>query len=235
MGEKEESRELVRNDMNLKKWAIFAPRKHTKERTLTRITTAGTQQVKVGVMVRDEKAHTLTAADGKAWYALLKRWEDTGRPTDRPINFTLRSLCRELNLHYNSNRVKELKERMLNLHGVQIRFVESYKIPDGEDTITTAFTLLSNLSFFERRKKPDGTIEKYFGFSEFTIHKTIMDTILKKGMKPVRLDVIRTLKNDCAFILYRYLDLILFGKPKHEEDLLEVAEICGLEKGQTYL
>ena len=59
-----------------------------------------------------------------------------------------------------------------------------------------------------------------------------MDTILKKGIKPVRLDVIRTLKSDCSFILYRYLDLMLFENPKHEKDLLDIAEICDLKKEQ---
>ncbi len=224
-------KELVRSDLNLEKWEIFATRKHTGERKIIRKTACGPQTVEIGLTVRGGKQYTLTAGEGKVFYTLLKKWEDAGKPTDRPVQFTMRSLCKELNINVSSG-TRHLKERLLNLTDIPIRFVECYETPAHTDTITTAFHLLSQLKVFERRKKADGTIENYFGFSEFKIHETIMDTILKKGMKPVRLDVIRTLKSDCAFILYRYLDLILFGKSKHEEDLLSIAKICDLQQGQ---
>ena len=232
MGEQEESRELVRSDINLEKWAVFATNKHAGERTLTRTTPGGTQQVKIGMTVRDGKNHTLTAGDGKVFYALLKKWEEAGKPVNEPVRFTIRSLSNDLSGHDDRGTAIKLKSHLKNISQVPIEFIESYKIPDGEDTISTYFTLLGSLKIFERRRKPDGTIEKYFGFSEFKIHETIMDTILKKGIKPIRLDVIRTLKSDCAFILYRYLDLMLFGNPKHEEDLLDIAKICDLKEGQ---
>ena len=73
MEKKEESRELVRSDINLEKWSIFTNRKQVKERTLTRTTAERTEQVKIGISVRDGKSHILTATDGKIFYTLLKK------------------------------------------------------------------------------------------------------------------------------------------------------------------
>lgn len=222
-------RELVRSDLNLEKWEIFGTNKYKgKSREIIRNTRNKETKVIIGRTEQGIETGILTAHDGKVFYGLLKLWEKAGKPDTKPVQFTIGQLAAELKLPDGSWVYKSIKKHLFNLQQIPITFVESYKANGGRDTLTVGFHLIDSLAVFERnRDNPD---QKYFAFSTFKFNGDIINSIKSGYIKPLRLDILKQLKSEIAFIIYRYIDIVMFDKVNYEVDLITLSDICGLSK-----
>src|SRR5690242_3786390 len=93
--------EKIRVELNVEKWpALWRPAKSKglpKLRTLERefVTSdgvRGSSKLEVGFT----QYGTTTTEDQKMFYALIRQWEDSGKPADRPVFFSDRLLARLL-------------------------------------------------------------------------------------------------------------------------------------------
>jgi len=227
-----EEKEIVRMDLNLEKWPLFSTEEHKGARVLKRIDSAGNKQtVTISPYIKGDKQYTLTAhREGKIIYALLKKWQDSGKPNDKPVYFSLRQIADILGISWGGSAYNFIKTGLLNLRGVCLTFESSYKASKTSETyeLTEPMNILMKLKIFEKTQR-DGVVP-VFSFSEFTFHNYITDSILNKFMKPVRLDVLKQLKGDTVIILYRWLDLIMSDKSMLEYTIDEnLAKDLGLE------
>src|SRR5919109_3914829 len=79
--------EKIRPDLNLEKWSIWQPSKSKtkpRERIIRReIVLPDGREVSAEVEVGFTNKGVLTTEDQKTFYALIKIWEDKGRPTEQ--------------------------------------------------------------------------------------------------------------------------------------------------------
>ena len=108
-------RRKIRSDLNLEKWTLWTPAKSKTEprvKTLRRVFdlpdgTTVTAEVEVGFTNRGG----LTTEDQKTFYALLKLWEDKGRPTEQTY-YSLRRLTKVLNKKWGTNVINATSESL---------------------------------------------------------------------------------------------------------------------------
>ena len=85
--ERETSLEKIRSDLNLEKWSIWQPSKSKtkpKERVIRReVLLPDGNKISAEVEVGFTNKGVLTTEDQKTFYALLKIWEDKGRPKEQ--------------------------------------------------------------------------------------------------------------------------------------------------------
>ncbi|MFH0947457.1 MAG: RepB family plasmid replication initiator protein [Elusimicrobiota bacterium] len=221
---------LTRTDINFEKWSIFTTRKQNCGRTLQRTNGDGlTQTVSISPLEKNSKHYTLTASECKLMYVLKKLWQNAGSSLEKPVLFSMKQLADELGLKWSGETLKHLKRWLMALRGVMIIFENCYKTSkDGEIIkMTEMMTILHHLKIFEKNKKDTGV--PISAFSEFQFHPYILQSLHNNFVKPVRLDVICQLKSDIAVILYRWLDLMLFGQNMIEREFGNLAKELGLE------
>lgn len=221
--------ELVRSDLNLEKWEIFGTNKYKgNSREIIRNTRDKEMKVIIGRTEQGKETGILTTHDGKVFYGLLKLWEKAGKPDKTPVQFTIGQLASELKLPDGSLIYRAIRKHLYNLAEIPIKFIESYKTNNGRDTLTAVFHLVDSLSVFERNK--DNPKQKYFAFSRFKFNDDIINSIKSGYIKPLRLDILKQLKSEIAFIVYRHIDIVMFDKTNYEIDLITLSDICGLSK-----
>jgi len=220
------SKNLIRNDINLEKWEIFAISKYKgNSREITHKTKNGELRITIGKTENGIETGVLNTYDGIVFYGLIKLWEKAGKPLG-PVNFSLRQLAEILLLPDSSETYKFLRKHLERLRFIPIKFVETYKYKREENKFTVYYTMLSSLNLFERKRYD---IKKaYFAFSTFEFPREMLRNLKEGYTKPLRLDVVKNLKTEIAFILYRYLDIIMYDKIEYDIDLIDVANICGL-------
>lgn len=224
--------EIVRADLNLERWDIFTTR-HSKQssRVLKKVEIQpdGSKRelvVKIGVREDGKELGVLTATEGKLFYQLINEQLEYERRTgqvDKPVEFSIREVAENLGLGWHLKKIKLHFEKLL---ATPLSYIESYEMPDGV-RVTKMFTLLSRLELHERKEDKD----QYMLFkSKFQINPVVMESIRQHYARPIRLDVIKQLRSDIAFILYRYVDRVLYYQERLEIPVSEVVEMCGLSK-----
>lgn len=226
---------LVRSDLNLEKWCIFTTRMKKGYRVLQRDVTlpdgsVQTQVVRIGLAGATE---SLTAEHALIFYAVLDLWEVQGRPEDGIVRTTYGHLLNRLIQKGETRRGKWskewLREKLSTMRRVPIEF-SFFSRKDGSPEMNVPLTLFSDCILWDRR----GAKERMrSGLSYITIHPKIVRNLLEYHVKPIRFDVLVTLKKDISRILYRYFDLMLFGQTAMEREITGLA--AELEIGATRL
>ena len=229
---------LIRSDINLEKWNLFSTRNNIGFRVIERKRTNldGTTVIQKVSIGRPGSTETLTAQEAKIFYLLLNQWDKAGRNPDGVIHGSFREVYLALRgrKSWEKGRIVRLGDRekswfekkLDKMIGTVITYEEAYQTPQGDFLTKESFTLLNRIDLFDRKTDAQ---KRYFDFSSFTIHPLIIKSILGRNMKPLRLDVIVTLRKEISIILYRFLDLILFDKTKFERNVDELAEDIGLK------
>lgn len=216
---------LVRSDLNLEKWNIFTTRMKQGYRVLKRESTLADGSVQIQVVKIGLKGATesLTTEEALIFYAVLDLWEVQGRPADGIVRTTYGHLLNRLIQKGETRRgtwSKEwLKEKLSVMRRIPIEF-GFFGRKDGSAEMNVSFTLFSDSLLWGRDEAKEKTRS---GLSYIKIHPTIVKNLLEHHVKPVRFDVLVTLKKDISRILYRYLDLMLFDKTCFERDIRELA------------
>jgi hypothetical protein len=227
---------MIRADLNLEKWPLWQPAKavHKRTRVLRRdLTTAQgatvTAEVTIGCV---DRIGTLTTEDQKTCYALIKLWEDQGKPDDVTV-FSLRRLARILTKHWGTNVISALTRSLTRLRVVPLLLQHAYYDSTTGETYEAldTFTILTDLKI--RTTAKDGHARRaagYFRFNDYTLA-----SLVHNYTKPVLLDPILHFKSDIAQVLYQHLDLVLAHKCAYERRTQELfQDDLGLQ-GTSYI
>jgi hypothetical protein len=227
--------EIIRSELNLEQWSIFRPsnsRNAPKARTLTREITLSdgskaTAQVEVGFTNKGE----LTTEDQKTLYALVKQWEDRGRP-DEVTSFSLKRLARLLRKQWGTQTIKGLINSLSRLRATPFTWTNSYYDSSTDETVEMLemFNILSDLRVAKRSKGE--VITKELGYFKF--HDLILTNIKNNHTKPILYEVAISFRSEIAQLLYNRLDRFLVEKTQYERRTKELFDDLGLE-GRAYL
>ena len=227
--------EKVRPDLNLEKWSIWQPAKSKlkpRERILRReLELANGDKVSAEVEVGYTNKGALTTEDQKTFYALIKLWEERGRPTEQTY-YSLRKIAKALKKRWGTNVIEATSESLMRLRITPIIWKNSYHDSTEKDTveILDPFNILSDLKII--RRKSDGHITKEFG--HFKFNDFILKNIFNNHTKPVLLEVVLSFKSEIAQLLYTHLDLMLARRNTYERKTRELfLDDLGLD-GKAY-
>lgn len=225
----------IRSELNLEKWSIWLPSQSRVDRSeIVReretLRSDGSKELARVTIQRVGKSGLFTTEDQKTYYALIKLWEEKGKP-DGPTAVSIRQLAQILKKGWGSKVLKSLTESLLRLRTVPFIWENSYYNATTRETEEhlSAFTILEDLKLHRTRK--DGHVNKEQGSFRFNGH--ILKNLQANHTKPLYLDVILTFQSDIAQLLYTYLDLIMADKTCYERRSAGLFADLGLE-GKAY-
>jgi hypothetical protein len=225
----------IRPELNLEKWTIFAPAhsKNKKARTITRTVSLPDGSVRTSKVSIDatERLGTLTTEEQKTYYALIKIWEEKGKPIDN-ISFSLRRVARTRGRKWGKRALDETVNEMRRLTGIPLEWSDSFFNKQTGETIDLleSFHIIDNLKI-ALKKRGDKIANRevgYFKFNDFILYN-----LLQNHTKPLLLDVVLGFKTELAQMLYTHLDLIMARRNHYERKTKELFDDLGLE-GSSY-
>jgi hypothetical protein len=236
-------REVIRPEQNIEKWSIWQPanaRTPLKARIFEReipLPEGKMFVAKLKVGFTDEG--TLTTDEQRVYYALVKLWEESGRPQGYiPLSLyrlmqILKKTCAgdedRKKTWGDKDRIR-LKRALMRLRVTPLVWERAF-IDGANDTrldVLHPFTILDDLKLATRKQQGKTVEAGYFRF-----HEAILKNLLASHTKPVLFDVVLSFRSEIAQILYTHLDLILADKPNYERRTKELFEDLGLE-GKEY-
>jgi hypothetical protein len=176
---------------------------------------------------------TLTTRDQKVLLALVKIWEEAGRP----LTFVFLSryrLAQILKLEWGKTANTLIEESLDRLNSVTLTFKESFTDASGKTEKKLSFRILAELFLATREEKTaDGgkKIKAEKGYFQF--HQRIISNIIHNYAKPVLLDVVLSIGNDIAQLLYSHADRILSNTTRYEWRTENIVKELALE-GKDY-
>jgi hypothetical protein len=234
----EKSAEKIRVELNIEKWpGIWQPAKgHTKlaARTLERnvqIRDGGLASSKLVIGFTD--LGTLTTEDQRMFYALIKQWENSGKPVGRPVYFSDRLLSRLLRKKgWGTNVIEAISGSLRRLRLTPLRWIKSFHRSDDaahEYEEEIPFQMLDDLKIVTR--KSHGHVTNQQGYFQFNKH--IETNLMSNYTKPLLEEVFFGLESEIAQLVYTHIDLIMFGKTRYERCTKELFADLGLT-GTSY-
>jgi hypothetical protein len=205
----------VRIDLNFEKYPVFSSsafkgmsRIFTREETLPNGDTVE-REIIIG-KTKGAETGVLRIFDYKVFCALVKIWEEAGRPENKAIIFKINSICKILNIKRGGRNAGIVKESLSQLAKIPIDWKDSFysKSTGTHESLLNTFRIVDQLKIFERKKKRQKD-DKYFGISSFKLNEEIVKNILKKYTKPIDLAEMLKFKKDISILLYRKVDLFL--------------------------
>lgn len=230
-----EDRKIVRQELNIQKWPLFATstcRKKSREIVREVILENGdrvARKVTIG-KINENEVGILRITDYKIFNALVKLWEEAGKPVNTGVNFALYKISNSLRVDWGGKTYKEIRKALTRLKAIPITWEDSFYQKETETTekMVDYFNILEDLRIFERKR--DKTDQPYFAFSVFKLNYRIINNLLNNYSKPLYLDVILRFKKEISVLLYGHIDLIMADKNLYERktqqlfDDLELSE-----------
>jgi hypothetical protein len=200
--------EIIRPELNLEKWCIWQPAKSQNKLSEVIIKRAiinadGSRlEAKVEVLPNIRYGPPTTETQ-KVYYALIRLWEKAGKPPR--FSFSRYAIAQELKKPWGKSVKKLIDLALDQLQGTVFRWTNAYYDNKNKKLISelNSFTILSALKIKEGagRFAPDQC------FAEF--NSLIYENLCSGYTKPLMFEVITSLDNGVAQILYTHLDLVL--------------------------
>jgi len=233
--------EKIRAELNIEKWpAIWHPthskihtKLNTQSRTLERESSGpdGTKTLSKVTINPIPQLGDLTTDDQRTLYALIKHWEERGKP-QHETPFSIRHVAKLLHRKgWGTNVIGSVTGSLERLRGTLLVWTRSYRSKDQrvEDLETVYINILSKLKII--RRKIDGHLTTEAGYFQFDDH--ILKNLLDNYTKPFLFDVFIDIRGEIALKLYSYLDLIMADKNRFERCTKDLFDDLGL-KGASY-
>jgi hypothetical protein len=208
---------------SLEKWSIWQPSnsRSKKSRTLSREITTSTgdklvSEVTIGYV---DKIGTITTEDQKTCYALMKIWEENGKPLEETF-FSLRRLAKILNKKWGTNVIQATTNSLTRLRAVPLILNNAYYDSISKETLESleTFNILEDLKII--KKKRDGHVTHEGGY--FKLNDLIIKNLLNRHSKPVLLNTVLNFRSEIAQLMYTHADLILFRRNRYERRTQEL-------------
>ncbi|MFB6273895.1 MAG: hypothetical protein ABEL51_13475 [Salinibacter sp.] len=216
-GEPRKSQEIIRPDLNIERWQIFAT---SQFKGASRVLERGNSKVAIG-RVKDGKepdgyreVGVLRIPEMKCFYALVELWEGAGKPSNANVEFSLHEIARILGLSWSGRTFALIEEWLDRLKKIPIDWINAYYQKDMEvtESVLQSFTILNDLVIFKRSVSGQLSL----ALSSFRFHERIVRNLLDRNTKPLRLDQILALEKEISILLYRHLDLVMADKGHYE-------------------
>ena len=225
----------IRPDLNLEKWSLWQPAKsHDKMRSkiLRREIelpdgTTMTATVEVGFTQKG----VLTTEDQKVLYALIKIWEEEGKPHEQTY-YSIRRLAKILNKRWGTNVIESTTQSLVRLRVTPFIWTHSYYDSIKKENIESldTFNILSDLKIIQRSKnRNESQAFGYFRFDEF-----ILRNLLNNYTKPILLDVVLGFRSEIAQLIYTHLDLVMARRSLYERKTQELFSVDLDLVGKSY-
>jgi hypothetical protein len=205
LSENENNDILIRQELNIAKWPIFATSKFKgKERSFVRkvkIEDGTYEEQKIVIKSFD---NVLRIFDYKVFCVLIRLWEESGRKVYDNVQFTFNKIITMLDLKKGKTTTQYIKQSLTRLKGVNIEWENNfYSNYQNIKKATISINILDTLSEFKRDN------ELYLGDSYFRFNKELLSNLINSYSKPLYLSDMLSLKKDISILLYNYLDLML--------------------------
>jgi len=224
--------EKIRVELNIERWpAIWQPAKSKNKPQLrvfereTRLEDGG--KIISRVEISFNHLGTVSTEEQKMFYALIKHWEDQGRP-EAEVFFSDRILARILQKGWGSNVIESMTKSLRKLRTVSLEWINSYHDKTQEGVVLRQrhpFTILAQLKIIERAEA--GAVNTAKGYFKFDDH--ILSNLLARYTKPFLIEEFFKIKTDIGLLLYNHLDLILANKQRYERCTRELFDDLGLK------
>lgn len=224
---------IVRSDLNLEKWPVYVPsdsRLKPHARVFERETTlADGRRVAASVKVGFTDLGMLITDDQKVFCALLKLWEEDGRPTT--VNFSLRRLADALKRQWNGKLARSLTDSLMRLRSTPFVWTNAYEDASSGELLRLlkTFTILDDLEVAEKAVRGHTTGQS----CRAQFHPLIDANIRHNFSKPILYDTIIGFESGVAQLLYRHLDIVMWSKERYVCRTKKLFEEIGLE-GDEY-
>jgi hypothetical protein len=223
--------EKIRVELNVEKWpALWRPAKSkgaSKVRALEReFVTPDGIRVASRLEIGFTQFGTVTTEDQRMFYALIRRWEESGKPADRPVFFSARQLARLLHKGWGTNVIESITSSLRRLRTTPLRWTNSYHRHDSPKSLEeeTIFNFLDQLKIMTRRECGHTTNQQgYFQFG-----RDILQNLLTNYTKPLFDDEFFQLQTEIGQLLYTHVDLILSGKARYKRCTKDLFADLGL-------
>ncbi len=223
--------EKIRAELNIEKWpAIWRPAS-SNSKTTVRVLERELKDpegnlTRSRVEVGFTQWGTLTTEEQKMFYALVKQWEDSGKP-EAQVFFSDRTLQRLLKKKWGTNVIEAITKALRKLRATPIEWTNSYHSKTEEGVVLKdrkIFNILSELRIVER--EVDGSTNKALGYFKFD--DQILQNLLNNYTKPLLLDTILGIQSEIGQLLYVHVDLMLARKDFYERRSKELFQDLGL-------
>jgi hypothetical protein len=234
----EKQPEKLRVELNIEKWpGIWQPAKgHTRlaARTLERqVGMQNGDRASSKLIVGFTDLGTLNTEDQRTFYALIRQWENSGKPVGRPVYFSDRLLSRLLRKKgWGTNVIESITGSLRRLRLTPLRWIKSFHRSDDaghEYEEEIPFQMLDDLKIVTR--KAHGHVTNQQGYFQFNRH--IETNLQANYTKPLLEEVFFGLESEIAQLIYTHVDLIMFGKTRYERRTKELFADLGLT-GASY-
>ena len=223
--------EKIRAELNIEKWpAIWRPASSKSKPTLRvlerEITNPDGSLTRSRVEVGYTHLGTLSTEEQKMFYALVKQWEDSGKP-ETQVFFSDRLLQRLLKKKWGTNVIEAITKALRKLRTIPLEWTNAYHSKTEAGVVLRdrrPLTILSELRIIER--EVDGTTNKALGYFKFD--DQILSNLLANYTKPLLLDIILQIKSEIGQLLYVHVDLMLARKDCYERRSKELFQDLGL-------
>jgi hypothetical protein len=233
----EPRQEKIRAELNIERWpAMWQPSKsktkaavRTMERDVNMADgSRGTSKLEVGFT----QFGTVTTEDQRMFYALIKQWEDSGKPGS-VVFFSDRLLARLLKKSWGTNVIEAITGSLRRLRLTPFRWIRSYRrsdTPNRDVEEEIPFTILSDLKIIKR--KTDGHVTNQQGYFQFD--RNLLENLQTNYTKPLLLDEFFKLKSEIGQLIYTHVDLIMADKTRYERRSKDLFVDLGLGRLQFY-
>jgi hypothetical protein len=208
--EASKKKDLIRPDRNLEKWPIWRPsrsRAKLRARSFERESTLPDgNKVVSKVEIGFSQKGVLNTFDQKVFYALIKIWENKGRPTEQVV-FSLREISKILKKKWGTKNINYIKDSLLRLRINSFIWRDSYYSASTKETvrILNPYTILNELKVIER--ETHGVVGKASGY--FLFNDNILKNLLANHTRPVCFDVVLGFRSEIAQLCYTHFSLML--------------------------
>jgi len=198
--------ELIRAELNIERWPLFTTsqfkgtsREYVRQEVLP---TGSVKQRKIVIgRIVDKEVGVLRILDLKCYYALIKLWEDAGRPVDRPVVFAIHQISNLLGKSWSGRSLQQIKTSLHKLRKIPIDWINSFYQKDAKsyEELLETFSILSELKIYERREF--GNLKQ--ALSAFRFNERLLRNLLNNHSKPLHLEVVLRLEKEVSMLLYR--------------------------------
>lgn len=227
----------VRLELNEAKWvAIWAP-------THSKVKVKGGRRIERKLNDTDIQAitvyyvpdiGTLTTDDLRTYLALILIWEKNGRPTDKPVPFSLAQLARAMGITWRAKTGVQLRCSLNRLGIVPMKWENCFYHKPSDQFLTVIMPrhILSYLTFGEKREKGKKVADQDHGAFKFDPH--VLDNLMANYSKPIYIDDALALNNELAILLFMHLDIVMADKKLYERNSAELFRELGLQDQKKY-
>ena len=216
------SGQIIHSERNLERWAIFGTRNTKVERILERRSRDGelTETCRIGAVGYKGKMRSLTTEHGRMMN-LIKALFQRQRPADNWIKISspefydflidIASMAQpERRRFRDDNRNRNWVRDLLHVMAATPIMMQRWKKKDGSSMAVERMNLIDGYEIFGL------TDHGEWGFIKIKLNAVIADGIRARNTAPILIEIANSIKDDIAWVLYRYLDKVLYKAPVFE-------------------